>query len=877
MGLTSTSLSNPESIDYRRSQTFLSESGRPLFLKDHFSQGLGQRTGAFRGLWGQPDIDQFLKSLPVTLQPCLSFSYMSLVLQKDAGNERAWYVLDGQDRSTLLATHLIPSEEQILSWVTDCQETAVIADVAKEIRFSNAKRLCKERPLKSVCAVPLSTAHRQLGAILIGSAESDASSPEYVEFFSAIADQIAMAVDNALSHAELRRHEALSRLSKTLASCAPEELSGNLAAFLHPLLDFDFLDLLVFKEGTSEVLWHSVGAGQLPPPDVPIEETTCWWVHQKQQPLCIADWKRDDRFAARREALKKLGFEYRYLCRVPLRAAHHRLGMLSVASARPHDYSEEEARFLSQVADQVSLAVAHALQLQRSRGAQTELEVKSARLKLLLELADNLASTQDLSAVLRQATVGARRLMRSDLALLALLDSENGRFYVNAFDLTEDALLDEKALDSLGEMMGALVLASGKPRIGNADDFAPINEQADAKSVRSGFRETCVLPLMSRDQIFGILALSKREDSAYTTDEVDFLMQVSTQLAIAIENALVHGELPKSKNTLVGERLYPENETHTELKFAEIVGKSAALRNVLEQIEIVAPTDSGVLIQGETGTGKELVARAIHNLSARSAQPFVKVNCAAIPSGLLESELFGHEKGAFTGAVMRKAGRFEVADKGTLFLDEVGDIPLELQPKLLRVLQEHEFERLGSTRTQQVDVRVIAATHRDLRQMVEDGQFRSDLFYRLHVFPLSVPALRDRREDIPLLVRHYVDKCARRLNRRIETIPSRAMEVLASYAWPGNVRELQNFIERAVILSPGAVLRPPLAELKNALQEPNSRLSTLEEAEREHVLRALRESNWVIAGPNGAAARLGMKRTTLAYRIRKLKIACRPQ
>jgi formate hydrogenlyase transcriptional activator len=319
-----------------------------------------------------------------------------------------------------------------------------------------------------------------------------------------------------------------------------------------------------------------------------------------------------------------------------------------------------------------------------------------------------------------------------------------------------------------------------------------------------------------------------------------------------------------------------EEEIESKPKYEGIVGKSAALQRVLHQVEIVAPTDSGVLVQGETGTGKELIARAIHNLSARRDRPFVKLNCAAIPSGLLESELFGHEKGAFTGAIMRKAGRFELADKGTLFLDEVGDIPPELQPKLLRVLQEHEFERLGSTRTQQVDVRVIAATHRDLKQMVEDGLFRSDLYYRLHVFPLAIPPLRDRREDIPLLVRHYVNKYACRMQRHIETIPVATMETLTNYSWPGNVRELQNFIERAVILSPGSVLRPPLPELKQAVPASRSKLITLEEAEREHVVRAIRESNWVIGGPNGAAARLGMKRTTLAYRIRKLNIPVRP-
>jgi formate hydrogenlyase transcriptional activator len=321
-----------------------------------------------------------------------------------------------------------------------------------------------------------------------------------------------------------------------------------------------------------------------------------------------------------------------------------------------------------------------------------------------------------------------------------------------------------------------------------------------------------------------------------------------------------------------------EQEKVKQEAFAGVVGRSASLQRALREVKVVAPTDSGVLILGETGTGKELIARAIHKLSARRDRSFIKLNCAAIPSGLLESELFGHERGAFTGAITRKAGRFEIADKGTLFLDEVGDIPLELQPKLLRVLQEHEFERLGSTRTQQVDVRVVAATHRDLKQMVQNGEFRSDLYYRLHVFPLSVPALRERREDIPLLIRHFVDEYARRMNRHIETIRPQAIDALTSYSWPGNVRELQNFIERAVILSAGSVLHAPIAELRESAGEtPNAELRTLEEMEREHVLRVVRASNWVLGGPNGAAARLGMKRTTLAYRIRKLHIPLRPQ
>ena len=671
------------------------------------------------------------------------------------------------------------------------------------------------------------------------------------------------------------QYEALCRLSLSLVSLSPEELARILAVVLRPVLSFDFLDLVVFKEGTSEVLWHSVGAGQLPTSDIPMEESTYWWVYQKQQPLYIADVRRDEGFMVRREALKRLGAEYRSLCRLPLRAPNGSLGVLSVASLRPHGYSAEEMRFLSLTADQVAMAVANALYLERSRRTQSELDVQNARFKLLADVTNRVANLE-LDDLLREVTVGARRVIQSDFAVAGLLDPENGRLQVNAFDLPDNVMLDDEAVDSLAAAIGARAIATGKPWCGQTERLAAMDDEAPSWAL-IGFKNFCVLPLAGRDGVLGFLALGKSGDTAYTQDEVDFLTQVSSQVAIAVEKDIVYRELRKLKDGFGEERVCLEEEIGCELNFEEIVGRSVPLQRVLRQVEVVAPTDSGVLIQGETGTGKELIARAIHNLSSRRDRPFIKLNCAAIPSGLLESELFGHEKGAFTGAIMRKAGRFEVADKGTLFLDEVGDIPLDLQPKLLRVLQEREFERLGSTRTQQVDVRVIAATHRDLKQMCEDGEFRSDLFYRLHVFPLPVPPLRDRREDIPILVRHYVDKYARRMNRRIESIPSHAMEVFASYAWPGNVRELQNFIERAVILSPGSVLRPPLAELKQAtVHTPSLKLSSLEEVEREHVLRAIRESNWVIGGPNGAAARLRMKRTTLAYRIRKLNIPCRP-
>ena len=394
-----------------------------------------------------------------------------------------------------------------------------------------------------------------------------------------------------------------------------------------------------------------------------------------------------------------------------------------------------------------------------------------------------------------------------------------------------------------------------------------------------------VLPLVSRGRVHGVLNLARREANAFSADEVQFLMQVASQIAIAVENALAYRQITELKDKLAQEKVYLEDEIRSEMNFEEIVGTSAALRRVLKQVETVGPTVSTVLIYGETGTGKELVARALHNLSPRRASAFVKLNCAAIPTGLLESELFGHEKGAFTGAIAQRIGRFELANGGTVFLDEVGEIPLELQPKLLRVLQEREFERLGSTRTLRTDARLIAATNRDLTAMVEEQKFRSDLFYRLNVFPIRIPPLRERPEDIALLVRHFTQQFARRMNKRIESISAETMNAMCDYYWPGNIRELQNVIERAVILSSGAELRVPLSDFKTngaapAGLETAPRSETrgdlqrvLEETERKQILAALEESRWVVAGAKGAAVRLGMKRSTLQVRMQKLGIA----
>jgi formate hydrogenlyase transcriptional activator len=445
------------------------------------------------------------------------------------------------------------------------------------------------------------------------------------------------------------------------------------------------------------------------------------------------------------------------------------------------------------------------------------------------------------------------------------------------------AFIEEGAIDGECKTPARAAVSSRKPVVLLRRELEElVGESKCARFwVDEGVSAFCSVPLISHDRVLGALDIGRRRDEAFGAEEIELLSEVSKQIAIAVENAQAFQEISELKDRLAKENLYLEEEVRTNHNFGEIVGESAALQRVLKEVETVAPTGSTVLIRGETGTGKELIARALHNLSPRRERTFVKLNCAAIPTGLLESELFGHEKGAFTGAIMQKIGRFELANLGTLFLDEVGDIPLELQPKLLRALQEQEFERLGSTHTICVDVRLVAATNRELSQMVADGQFRGDLYYRLNVFPVLLPPLRERREDIPMLARHFTQQFARRMGRQIETIPATVMDALVNYPWPGNIREMQNVIERAVILSPGPMLRMDATELKNGSQKSEIRgqndgpltSGTLADAERDHILSVLRESGWVLGGSNGAAARLAMKRTTLQSKMKKLGIS----
>jgi formate hydrogenlyase transcriptional activator len=531
--------------------------------------------------------------------------------------------------------------------------------------------------------------------------------------------------------------------------------------------------------------------------------------------------------------------------------------------------------------------------------AQPDLQRQNERLHLLLNLTNQITSNLDLREVLRGISAYARERMLGDLAGIALPDEASGKFKIYALDLPESpGILKEGTLISFVGA-GRTAFETLKPTIANTsnpDDFSP--EEQPHNVLLTEQKTVCNIPLVSRGRALGILRVGRTAERPYDADEIDFLRLVGGQIAIAIENALAFEEITRLKDKLTEEKLYLEEEFRSEMGFEQIIGSSPALRHVLQLVETVAPSDSTVLLLGETGTGKELIARAIHERSRRKERTFVKLNCAAIPTGLLESELFGHEKGAFTGAISQKVGRMELADQGTLFLDEVGDIPAEIQPKLLRVLQEREFERLGSTHTRKVNVRIIAATNRDLEKMVADREFRNDLYYRLNVFPIRIPPLRDRREDIPLLVGYFVQKCAKQMQKRIEAVPVSVMKGLTAWDWPGNIRELENFVERAVILTRGKSLDAPLGELrKSKKDEPVLASSSRSEddiarivretvasmkgksAESEHskkqhdeIVRVLTECKGRVGGTEGAAAHMGISRTTLISRMKRLEI-----
>jgi formate hydrogenlyase transcriptional activator len=549
------------------------------------------------------------------------------------------------------------------------------------------------------------------------------------------------------------------------------------------------------------------------------------------------------------------------------------LGAVGFGYARPHRYSEADVEFLGQVARQIAVAVDNALAHEDALGLQAALAEERDRLRLLLDLNNTLAPNLDLRQLLRAVSPNVRRAMRCDYTSVILPEPGGEQLRIYARDLSElpEPAAEELVVPRLGTPAG-MVLETGKALVLGAEELGRFDPKINP-TLALGLKSACFLPLIARERLIGTLNVGRFPERAFTEDDVDFLRQVASQVALATDNALDYYRVAESRQRLAEERVYLNEEIRSGQHFEEIVGSSAALKSVLKQVAIVAPTDSTVLILGETGVGKELVARAIHNMSGRRDHTFVKVNCAAIPLGLVESELFGHEKGAFTGAIARRTGRFELAHQGTLFLDEVGDIPPELQPKLLRVLQEQEFERLGSAHTIKVNVRLVAATSRHLPAMVEQREFRGDLYYRLNVFPLVVPPLRERSQDIPPLVEHFVRRFGERLGRKVSRIDRETMELLQSYHWPGNIRELQNVIERGVILAEGGTLRIDASMLGGAVaRKAASAGDVLQQNERDSIEAALAEAKGRVAGPHGAAARLRIPASTLESKIRALKI-----
>ncbi len=672
----------------------------------------------------------------------------------------------------------------------------------------------------------------------------------------------------SISPSYTQRYEALLRATSAIGSCADCDGAADvLLEALREVTSFDYLELLAFEHETNTIEWHLLYSNgerrEVRLAEVRLQNTPAELVHDSQQMLVVDDWDDEAGFVEYASELRT--HRIASSCHLPLRRGDRRLGVLSIGSSQPNTYAEEEVRFLRVVADQIALAIDAAVNFYISRQAQD-------RLKMILDLTNQVVTSLDFEDVLRTISASVRRFMHCDAAAIMLPETGGRELRVHALDFPESkGFFAEHLLIPIEGTTPGETFRSGKPWVLNTLDPNVVPPEFYAKAAGEGMNSFCDVPLVSRGRMLGVLAVTSRQANAFDDESVAFLLQVGRQVAIAVENALAYGEIADLRDKLAQEKLYLEEEIRGEFDFEGIVGQSSALRHVLNLVDTVAPSDSTVLLLGETGTGKELIARAIHERSRRKDRTFVKLNCAAIPTGLLESELFGHERGAFTGAISQKIGRLELADRGSLFLDEIGDIPLDIQPKLLRALQEREFERLGSNRTKKVDIRLVAATNRDLEKMIENREFRSDLYYRLNVFPIRIPPLRERPGDIPLLVRYFAQKYARRMEKQIESIPAAAMKKLASWHWPGNIRELENFIERSVILTHGSALQVPSGELAGNGKAVSAQ-PVQQDDERDRILGILKETKGRVAGPLGAATRMGIKRTTLISRMKKLGI-----
>ena len=665
-------------------------------------------------------------------------------------------------------------------------------------------------------------------------------------------------------------YEAVVALSRSIAGCSDfKSLLSGVGDSLRRIVEFDYVGMTLYERRGNRMqgqFLREPGATVVSL-CLPVDRDPAGWVWLNQQPLVIRCLDAESGWPEFQARAGSAGVTA--ITMVPLTAGDNRLGAFGFGCVAPYAPSPAELAFLERVASEFAVAVEAFL-------ARQEAIRERDRLRALFDITNALVSKLSLEELFSAISGQLSRVIRHDFSVLNLRDETGGLDRVG-LHFTGAPLFDKvQEHISPDGMPSAEALATGKPVVVRDIDLDRYPSPLFRRFVELGCKSGCSVPLITNNGTLGTLEAVRITGDPWTDEDVDFLMQVARQVAIAVENALSYRQLREMKERLATEKLYLEDEIRLDNNNGNMVGAGAAFESLLKSVQIVAPTDATALILGETGTGKELVARAIHELSSRGRGSFVKVNCAAIPASLLESELFGHEKGSFTGAVAQKVGRFELAHHGTLFLDEIGEMPLELQPKLLRAIQDQEFERLGGNRTIRTDVRFVAATNRDLKAMVEDNKFRADLYYRLHVFPLNVPPLRERREDIPLLTRYFVQKHAKRMGRGIDTIPTPVLAALTNYDWPGNIRELQNVLERSVILTNGGVLQVPMAELIGKAGPTPLNLRLSEEppsAERARILKALEEAKGQVGGAEGAAARLGLKRTTLQARMRKLNIS----
>jgi formate hydrogenlyase transcriptional activator len=738
--------------------------------------------------------------------------------------------------------------------------------------------------IKSGCSVPLISHNRVVGTITVGAAEERAYSESDAALLSQVGQQLSMPIENALNFREAKEARDRNRLllevgQAVVSNLTLTDLFRTVSTGLRRFINHDVASVVLRDQESGQLRVHMLDRA----PKGTLDEGMVMPIEGTPAGLCITTRKtiRRDRIDFEEFHVPLMRMAYaaglRCGCSVPLISHDQVWGALNVGAFREAAFTEADEKLLEQIAGPVAVAVENALNFQRA-------ERERVRAQTLLEINNAITAHLDLRELIRATSSCLRNYFNHDEAALALYDESKKQLVVHAMDRkSESQFAKEGTVLPLEGTPVAEAFTTGRTVVTAHIDFeqypAPDAKAAFADGIRSG----CNVPLIARDRTLGVLGLASHRENAFSDADANLLQSIAGQVALAVENSLQFREIESLKNMLASEKHYLEEEIKTQYNFAEIVGRSKALQEVLGHVQTVAPTDSTVLLCGETGTGKELIARAIHNLSGRKERTLVKLNCAAIPTGLLESELFGHEKGAFTGAIAQRVGRFELANHGTLLLDEIGEIPLDLQSKLLRVLQEHEFERLGSSRTIRTDVRLIAATNCDLAQMVSEKKFRSDLFYRLNVFPITIPPLRLRVGDIDLLAGYFTQKHSARMNKQIKSIPSQTLETLCNYHWPGNVRELENFIERSVILSSGSDLQAPLAELRpmalaasaagdGHASSGRQKLNTMDEMERSYIEEVLLHANGAVGGKGGAAEILGMPSSTLRSRMKKLGI-----